>query len=155
VEMTLEIDETADDRVLMGPGLLERAVTNLILNARDAMPEGGSVRVRLEHRTLATPLETACGELLPGTYAVIVVADEGAGMSRATMDRIFEPFFTTKGMDRGTGLGLSTAHGIVTQCGGSIDVASTPGKGAVFTIYLPVHRLTAGRTARAREYASE
>ncbi len=153
VEVTLEIDATADrladegsvDLVLMGPGLLERTVTNLVLNARDAMPEGGAVRIRLERRTLASPLETACGELSPGPYAVIVVADEGAGMSRATMDRIFEPFFTTKGVDHGTGLGLSTAHGIVAQSGGSIDVASTPGNGAVFTVYLPVVPRTAGR----------
>jgi PAS domain S-box-containing protein len=156
VALESEIVSEPSDVVLLGAGLLERVITNLVLNARDAMPAGGVIHVHSTRSALDRPLETACGELQPGTYAVISVADTGTGMSRATMDRIFEPFFTTKGVDRGNGLGLSTAHGIVAQCGGSIDVTSVVAGdarpdgadgaarqaacGSVFTLYLPLQQ---------------
>ncbi|MCA9489000.1 MAG: PAS domain-containing protein [Myxococcales bacterium] len=102
---------------------LERVVVNLVVNARDAMPRGG--RVRVEARAL------------DDDQVLITVTDAGEGMSTETMDHVFEPFFTTKAMGRGTGLGLSTCMGIVRQAGGSIQVHSAPGQGTTFSIQLP------------------
>ena len=105
------------------PLQLEQVVLNLVLNARDAMAEGGTLTVAV---------------LSDGQEAVLAVADDGVGMDEETQDRIFEPFFTTKPLAEGSGLGLSTAHGIVGQSGGTIDVESRLGHGATFTVRLPV-----------------
>lgn len=109
--------------VLANRAQLEQLVTNLAVNARDAMPDGGELRVSVAAEN-------------NGDTAVLEVADTGHGMTAATADRIFDPFFTTKGAG-GTGLGLATVHGIVMQSGGSIEVRSTPGQGTTFTITLP------------------
>jgi PAS domain S-box-containing protein len=111
---------------------LHQVVMNLCTNAIQAMGGTGTLRVTLE--TAEVDVE---GALAPGTYARLTVEDTGAGMDEATRGRIFEPFFTTKEVGKGTGLGLALVYGIVTDAGGAIDVASAPGRGTAFTIYMP------------------
>jgi|CXWL01.1.fsa_nt_gi PAS domain S-box-containing protein len=124
--------------VLADAGQLEQVIMNLVVNARDALPQGGRIVIE----TTDTLLDTRAAERLldaaPGRYAALVVRDNGHGIPPDVLSRIFEPFFTTKESGRGTGLGLSTVHGIVRQSGGQITVASTPGEGSVFTVLLPV-----------------
>lgn len=122
--------------VFADPHQLEQVLMNLIVNARDAMPEGGRLTVELGLREVE-PDEAEFLDLLPLDYAVLKVKDCGVGMSAETRQRIFEPFFSTKG-DRGTGLGLSTAFGIVRQHEGTILVDSEVGRGTVFTVLLPI-----------------
>ena len=126
--------------VQVDPAQLLQVVMNLAINARDAMPGGGRLDVRTGTRALG-PADRALIEefdLRPGDYAVLSVSDSGVGIDPADLAQIFEPFFTTKGIGEGTGLGLPTVHGIVTQSHGAIEVQSTPGEGATFTIYLPL-----------------
>ncbi|HEU4587628.1 MAG TPA: PAS domain S-box protein [Gemmatimonadales bacterium] len=118
---------------------LEQVLLNLTLNARDAMPEGGQLTIATRE-VAAGALEPGSAGPPPGEYHALVVQDTGHGMDQATLEHAFEPFFTTKGVGRGTGLGLSVVHGIVNQIGGHIRVASSPGRGAVFTLYFPVAR---------------
>jgi PAS domain S-box-containing protein len=112
----------------------EQILMNLAANARDAMPQGGTLRVELRERTLSTGEVV---ELDPGRYAELTVADSGVGMSSEVQARIFEPFFTTKATGKGTGLGLATVYGLVSQLHGHIAVHSAPGSGTTFTVYLP------------------
>jgi two-component system cell cycle sensor histidine kinase/response regulator CckA len=119
---------------------LEQVLMNLVVNARDAMPEGGQISVSVRPCRLGAPLRRDRASVPAGEYALIVVADEGVGIPPERIEKIFEPFFTTKRPGEGTGLGLSTAYGIVKQTGGFIFVDSTPGKGARFSSYLPVNR---------------
>jgi PAS domain S-box-containing protein len=123
--------------VLANPTHLEHILLNLVVNARDAMPHGGLLRVATIERELAAPLPTRRGILPPGRYVVLEVEDSGSGMDGETLARAFEPFFTTKSTSSGTGLGLYTVYSIVEQLEGGIDVESEVGRGTLFRIHLP------------------
>ena len=118
---------------------LEQVLMNLVVNARDAMPMGGTIRIDTEALALTEELRRDRAVVPIGDYAVIRVSDTGIGIPEDRMQKIFEPFFTTKKAGEGTGLGLSTAYGIVKQSGGFIFVDSTPGEGSVFLLYFPIH----------------
>jgi PAS domain S-box-containing protein len=121
-------------RITADPGQLEQLIVNLVVNARDAMPKGGSITIETQAREIDEQ-SARRADAVPGTYVVLVVADTGVGMSAEMRARIFEPFFTTK--DAGTGLGLSTVYGIVAQNGGFIDLETAPGRGTTYRIHLP------------------
>ncbi|MEM6467600.1 MAG: ATP-binding protein, partial [Pseudomonadota bacterium] len=116
----------------------EQVIVNLAVNARDAMPEGGQVRVNARNITLNSELERDRATVLPGNYVLIEVADTGVGIQPNKVSKIFEPFYTTKKVGEGTGLGLSTVYGIVKQTGGFIFCDSVLGAGTTFSIYIPI-----------------
>ncbi len=120
-----------DGRVLVSPAQVERVLLNLALNARDAMPAGGTITIRTYEKKVAD------GGEHPGPYVVLDVVDTGAGMDETTRARVFEPFFTTKPEGRGTGLGLSIVYRIVDHTGGFMHVESAPGQGTTMSMYLP------------------
>jgi PAS domain S-box-containing protein len=123
--------------VIIGDGHMGQLLMNLATNARDAMPEGGILSIKTEQVHLSGEVAKTHGGK-EGAYVAIEVSDTGKGMDETTKDQIFDPFFTTKEVGKGTGLGLSIVYGIVHQNKGYIDVSSEPGKGAAFTIYLPL-----------------
>jgi PAS domain S-box-containing protein len=116
---------------------IHQVLMNLVTNAVQAMPSGGTLRVSLDRAKVDPPRVATTGTVAARDYLVLEVADTGSGIPPETLERIFDPFFTTKEVGVGTGLGLSLVHGIVTGLGGAIDVATTVGKGSVFTVYLP------------------
>lgn len=129
------------------PTLLEQVLVNLLVNARDAMPEGGSLVLKTERVRFAEPQVFEHCLLEPGDYVCLSITDSGSGMTEATRTRAFEPFFSTKEVGKGTGLGLATCYGIVRQNGGGITLESTFGKGTTVRVYLP--------TVEAQEASAE
>ncbi len=138
VELRLQL-EPGLARVLADPGQLEQVITNLALNARDAMPSGGTLTIRTANVAEAEVLPSSPeSSPLLGPLVELSVSDDGVGMDERTQARLFEPFFTTKELGRGTGLGLATVYGIVRQSGGHIRVSTRLHHGSTFTIYLPM-----------------
>ena len=137
VERTLH---AADAAVMGDPTQIHQVLMNLLSNAAQAMPSGGTLRVSLERARLAAPRGVTTGSLAAREYVVMEVADSGSGIPAQILERIFDPFFTTKEVGVGTGLGLSLVHGIVSALGGAVDVATTVGKGSTFKVYLPLAR---------------
>jgi signal transduction histidine kinase len=123
--------------ILADPVQVEQSLVNLAINARDAMPDGGTLQITARNAPRPKGERRTDGEVRPGDYVQITVTDTGIGMDEATRMQMFEPFFTTKPHGQGTGLGLSTVYGFVRQCGGSISVRSTPGKGTSIELLLP------------------
>lgn len=136
-DVTLSTDLADDCPVVVADvARIEQVLVNLTTNAREAMPDGGRLRICTRNVSLTSTQARRQG-VEPGRFAVVTVADTGRGMKPAERARIFEPFFTTKEMGKGTGLGLSVSYGIIRQHKGALNVQSTPGRGSVFTIYLP------------------
>jgi len=134
----LQLDLSSDlGYTEIDPSQVEQIVMNLALNARDAMPEGGQLRVTTSNSSLAQDRLSELFDAAPGNYVTIQVADTGIGMDEETEAHIFEPFFTTKQASGGTGLGLSTVYGLVRQNKGAVTVYSEPGEGTLFRVYLP------------------
>ena len=127
---------------------LEMAILNLAVNARDAMPDGGTIRISADAETVG---EGQAAELAPGRYVRLAVADTGQGMDAETLARAVEPFFSTKGVGRGTGLGLSMVHGLAAQLGGGLTLDSRPGEGTVAALWLPVSDSAPAPEAEALE----
>ena len=123
--------------VTADPRQLEQVLMNLVVNASDAMPNGGSLTLDTRRAFVDEAFAQRRAGLVPGEYAAIAVRDSGVGMDDATREKIFEPFFTTKGPGQGTGLGLATVYAVISQLNGYVDVETAPGEGATFTIYLP------------------
>lgn len=136
VKLELQLDETPG-MVRADLGQLEQVIINLAINARDAMPDGGILTLKIGKTNLAGENLPPYEEIKSGNYLVLTVQDTGTGMDEETVKHIFEPFFTTKGLGQGTGLGLSTVYGIIRQSGGFIEVQTTPGAGTTFQIHLP------------------
>jgi nitrogen-specific signal transduction histidine kinase/ActR/RegA family two-component response regulator len=122
---------------LVDPGSLDQVLLNLVVNARDAMPNGGSVTITACTARIDEDYCVNIADARPGDYILIKVADTGTGIPLEIQSRIFEPFFSTKDESRGTGLGLATVHGLVKQQGGWLELQSKPGSGSTFSIYLP------------------
>ncbi|WP_264614763.1 PAS domain S-box protein [Sphingobium xanthum] len=147
----LEFHGVADGPFIVAdPNQIEMALLNLLVNARDASPDGGAIRIETDTKRIA-PGESA--ELAPGSYVRILVIDQGTGMDAETLARATEPFFTTKGVGKGTGLGLSMIHGLVRQLGGTFTLTSAPGVGTTAALWFPVSSDDANRPAREAEPA--
>jgi two-component system cell cycle sensor histidine kinase/response regulator CckA len=136
IELATRLDSQLG-RVRADQSQIEQVIVNLVVNARDAMPEGGSLVIETSNIQVNETLARSLPFLRPGPHILLSVSDTGVGMDIATQRHIFEPFFTTKAAGKGTGLGLATVYGVVKQSGGVVGVDSKPGKGSTFKIFLP------------------
>ena len=137
-DIEVRIDTSSEScAARMMPGQLEQVIINLAVNARDAMPKGGTLSFRTSTLAVDKPESRTMGDLPSGSYIVLTISDTGEGIAEHLLDRVFEPFFTTKESGKGTGLGLATARGIINQNGGRMFVDSIIGQGTTFSIYLP------------------
>lgn len=135
--------------ILADPGQIDQVLMNLAVNARDAMPRGGTLTFSTSEVEIPPPGPDQRSAVAPGSYALLSITDTGIGMEQETLAQIFEPFFTTKEQGKGTGLGLATVYGIVKQSGGEILVSSQPGQGTTFEVYLPLLLEAAPTTRQA------
>ena len=144
------ITEFADDLspVLVDPGQIDQTILNLAVNARDAMPDGGSLTVTTHNLHVDRIYAAEWSSVLPGEYVRIAVTDTGKGMPPEVVKHAFEPFYTTKSKGEGSGLGLASVYGAITQAAGHVRIESEPGRGTTFTILLPVTTESAGEAAR-------
>ena len=139
-KVSLHLDHDPSlDHVRADKRQLEQVIMNLVVNARDAMPDGGEILIQTENRHLSEALPCGRAMIPPGRYVLVRVIDQGTGIPPDRLPKIFEPFYTTKKLGEGTGLGLSTAYGIVKQSGGYIFAESEVGRGTVFTLWFPAH----------------
>jgi PAS domain S-box-containing protein len=141
IQLTLDVQnpDSGAYTVEADSGRIQQALTNLTLNARDAMPEGGDLRFALSQLAVSDDEPPPVADMSPGDWVCLSVSDTGTGMTKEVQEHIFEPFFTTKDVDNGTGLGLAQVYGIVRQHKGHIDVETEPGAGTTFYIYLPAY----------------
>jgi PAS domain S-box-containing protein len=146
-DIDLQITNNAEGNVYADPSQMEQVVMNLAVNARDAMPNGGQLKITIADRQLGEKHDPEWIALTPGPYVSLAVSDTGCGMDSATLSRVFEPFFTTKEPGKGTGLGLSTVHGIISQARGQISVTSRLGAGTSFNLLIPAITESAGAMA--------
>ena len=130
------------------PGQIEQVILNLVVNARDAMPQGGRIVIQTDNINLQPPQARRYNNIAPGEYVLLSISDNGTGIPEEIKSKIFEPFFTTKEEGKGTGLGLATSYGIIKQSNGHIEVDSTLGAGTTFYIYLPKASLATNKTDR-------
>jgi signal transduction histidine kinase/CheY-like chemotaxis protein len=136
IKIRMHLDPSAGN-LMADPGQIEQIIMNLVINARDAMPDGGSITIETQEFALDEEYCNIHAEVVPGTYVALYVTDNGVGMPPEVMEKIFDPFYTTKAKGTGTGLGLSTVYGIVKQHKGHIYVYSELGNGTTFKIYFP------------------
>jgi PAS domain S-box-containing protein len=152
IRITTDLSDKART-ALVDAAALESAILNIVLNARDAMPDGGTVRIRTFRAEINAP-RTTDDDPAPGAYAIVSIEDTGTGMSPEVVARVFEPFFTTKAASGGTGLGLSMVYGFARQSGGTVSIASAPGKGTTVQLFLPLAERH-GRTRAPRGPAAD
>lgn len=142
-DIALDYDLGTDDPVISAdPSQLDQVVMNLVVNARDAMPNGGRLRCTTSSERLGASRALDLGDLEPGDYGKLTISDDGCGMSDEVRSRVFEPFFTTKDPGKGTGLGLATVFGVVRQSGGAIEIDTAEGRGTTVSVYLPASDAT-------------
>ena len=148
IALSVALDDSAWQAVT-DANQLENAILNLVINARDAMPEGGKLTIETANAVFTAADLLRNEEFQPGSYVVLAVSDTGIGMSKATMEKAFEPFFTTKPIGQGTGLGLSQIYGFAQQSGGHVRIYSELGQGTTIKLYLPSSDVVAGAEADA------